>query len=377
MTRAGLAVIAVAACGRVGFVAVERGDAPSAMHRVLYAATSAPDELDAFAIAPGDGSLAPLPATPVAAGTAMVSALAIDPLGAFVVVAGTGAPGLATFAVDATTGVPSLVATTDTTTYTAFHTGMFAVTIEPLGRFVYTGDAEDNDFALALDRSTGALSLVAFEHVNATATFAVADARGRFLVTPGEGTSCAIQVTAIDQATGQLGPPVQYAPPVCLTDALRATLDTTATHVYVAENGNCAVFGYPIDPITGAVAVTTPVAGSDQFDGFDCFYDVELHPSGQWLYGAMSGVVVLGIDPATGAIAPRGAAGANTAADTSIIRIVLDPGGAFAYGISTSDALIYGYAIDAATGALAPTPGSPYAAAGKVVDLAIGSALVQ
>jgi 6-phosphogluconolactonase (cycloisomerase 2 family) len=337
---------------------------------VLYVATQTPDELFAFAISSVDGSLTPLPGSPIASPAATPTAIAIDPHSAFAIVAGSGAPSLAMFALDPTTGAPVALATAATN-------GFAGVTLAPSGQFAYAGDTHDTDYAFAIDRATGAATLVDSVPVQAGASFAVVDPAGRFLVTPGDNVSCGIAVSPIDPATGGLGTAAFYRPAACLLIAIRAAIDAGGTHLYVADEGNCTIYGYPIDPTTGAVSCAAPVAGSGPQEGRDCFFDVELHPSGRWMYAALGGVVVVGLDASTGAIGALAAPGPNTVADGSIFRLVLDPGGAFAYGISTNNARIYGYSIDVTSGALAPAPGSPYAAAGVAIDLAISNARFQ
>ena len=89
-------------------------------------------------------------------------------------------------------------------------------------------------------------------------------------------------------------------------------------------------------------------------------------PSGKFAYVANSNsnnVSAYAIDAASGALTP--VKGSPFAAGITPFSVTVDPTGKFAYVASYGSDNLYGYAIDASTGALRPLSGSPFADMGS------------
>jgi 6-phosphogluconolactonase (cycloisomerase 2 family) len=368
----------VVGCGRLHFDAIASGDGAQSTGHVLYAAATKPDEVFAFAIL-ADGSLSELPGSPVATKATTVTSLAADPAGQFLVVGGypttTQPPTLATFAIGAS-GLPSQIADTD---YTASATQ--AVAFEPTGHYFYTGDYGDREYQFTLNRTTGTLTYDATTVTPSLGQFLAIDPSGRFLLTPGGGTS-GITVSTIAGGTGALGAPVGYLP-AGLDDAVSLAIDASSHHVYAANDSTCGLYAYAFNPASGVLA-TASLPGTPQT--IQCFVSVTLAPSGRFVYAGTRatsglGTYMMAVDATTGGLMlqPPTTGAANTAADGAVATLTFDPSGAFAYGISTdpehgtygAPPRIYGYAVDSTTGALSALPRSPFTASGDLAALAI------
>ncbi|MCC7038892.1 MAG: beta-propeller fold lactonase family protein, partial [Burkholderiales bacterium] len=120
----------------------------------------------------------------------------------------------------------------------------------------------------------------------------------------------------------------------------------------------------------------TPAPGSPFATGGAPASAIAVDPSGTFLYSVAtddSGVTAFAIDAATGALTRI--AGSPFATAPNPLAVVVDPTGRFVYvatqAYKTFASTISAYAIDADTGALAPLPGSPYAAPDHASALAV------
>jgi 6-phosphogluconolactonase len=169
----------------------------------------------------------------------------------------------------------------------------------------------------------------------------------------------------------QPGTPAQS----CLVSAGNGTAGTTdVTNVavvcrtigqfaYTANNGSGNVSGFAINPTTGAL---TPIPGNPVAAG-PSPAQVALAPNGKFAYVATSSgrqIAAFSIDPTSGALTPI----AGSPFATPFVQgqpypgIAVNSQSTFLYIASLNDGEIAGFAINAASGALAPVPGSPYAA---------------
>ncbi|MCC6198423.1 MAG: beta-propeller fold lactonase family protein [Burkholderiales bacterium] len=130
---------------------------------------------------------------------------------------------------------------------------------------------------------------------------------------------------------------------------------------------------YRYDP----VALTlTPAPGSPFATGGAPVDSFAIDPSGTFLYAVSinnNAVAAFAIDAATGALTRLAGSPYPTAANPSSVAV--DPTGRFVYvatsAFKTFASTISAYAIDAATGALAPLPGSPYAVPDYAYSVAV------
>jgi 6-phosphogluconolactonase len=124
---------------------------------------------------------------------------------------------------------------------------------------------------------------------------------------------------------------------------------------YLGEDrfANSLIAGFRVDPASGAL---TPLVDSP-FDLGAPGETFTVHPSGGYLYLLSYGSIVgVAIDPSAGRL--LGAVpGSPSVTDAG--RLIVSPDGQSLYGVDEILGL-WGYHVDASTGALTPLPGSPF-----------------
>ena len=250
----------------------------------------------------------------------------------------------------------------------------FAVTVDPMGRFVYVANSGANTVsAYTINSSTGTLSAVPGSPFAAGNTpFSVTvDPSGQFAYVANNGQSGESTVSAytIDHSTGALRA-VAGSPFAAGHFPDSVTVDPSGRFAYVSNQclfSGCSVgnvSAYTIDSSTGALR---EVAGSP-FPAGDTPRSVAVDPSGQFAYVASRGgnVSAYTVNSSTGALRP--VAGSPFAAGTDPVSMTVDPSGRFAYvanQCNPSDCQkgnVSAYTINTSTGALRAVSGSPFAA---------------
>ncbi len=354
-------------------IAVSAGAAPvTYTPRTLYGASSS--GIEAFSISPGSGALAELAASPFSPGIAY-DAVTSDPEGRFCYAAASGFNAVSAFTSDPSTGALTAVAGSP------FPAGgaPSAVSTDPSGRFVYVANSASNDVsAFAIDPGTGALSPIAgspYPTGQAPYTLSI-DPTGRFLYA-GSYVSSNITAFSIDPRTGALTPvsgspfpgPSNPGPP--FPRQWGSTVDPSGRFAYFTSP--TSVFAYAIDGGSGAL---TAIAGSP-FPTGNSALGISASPSGGFAYvgaydHALGNYAAFGYAiGAGGALAPL--AGSPFSAGPGPFEIaysgVIDASGRFLYLATDFDQTIVAYALDPATGALAPVAGSPFPTRLDVVAL--------
>jgi DNA-binding beta-propeller fold protein YncE len=176
------------------------------------------------------------------------------------------------------------------------------------------------------------------------------------------GASNGVFGYTINPTTGALTA-ISGSPFATGTNPGSVAVDATGKFAYVT-NGlgllSNTVSGYTINPTTGAL---TPISGSP-FTAGSSPWSVAVDPTGKFAYvtnlgtipGTVSGYT---IDPSTGALTPI--SGSPFAAGTTPRSVAVDPTGKFAYVANANSNNVSGYRIDPTTGALTPISGSPFA----------------
>ncbi|MCC7041907.1 MAG: beta-propeller fold lactonase family protein, partial [Burkholderiales bacterium] len=169
--------------------------------------------------------------------------------------------------------------------------------------------------------------------------------------------------------------PVPVAFPKACSPQRFAAVHPSQRLIYIATSGGPQGFicAFRFDP----VALTlTPAPGSPFATGGEPVRSFAIDPSGTFLYAVgndNSAAVAFTIDPTTGALTKLAGSPYPTAANP--MSLAVDPSGRFVYVATSANktfaSTISAYAIDAATGALTPLPGSPY----KVPDSAYALAM--
>jgi 6-phosphogluconolactonase len=173
------------------------------------------------------------------------------------------------------------------------------------------------------------------------------------------GPDASLAPFTIAAATGELtaGSLVQLAPSEAISPLL---VDPTGRFLYLPGPAPL-IYGYAIDPVSGSLtampgspfAVATAGVGSLSSD-----------PGGRFLYISTAAnaaspsvsVVIAAIDSATGALSSTNLAPTviNITELGFADPVTIDPSGHFAYIIAGNPVGLYGYTVNAATGALTP-----------------------
>lgn len=227
--------------------------------------------------------------------------------------------------------------------------------------FMYALPRANGDiYIFSVDLATGALADAGMFSLPAIPWFATPGIRGTALYVGSRQTSM-LYTLRVDTETGALSlidqDPTSARPEI-------GVVHPNGGSLYIADDrltGAQGVFGYAInadDTLTAISGSPWPHAAVTRTNS------VEVHPNGQWLY-ALSGGVLYGY-----AIAANGSLAVvpSIAYDTfdAPWDIVIEPSGKFGF-VAPDAGPIPGFTINASTGALTTTPGSPFPSGGGTV----------
>jgi 6-phosphogluconolactonase len=146
-------------------------------------------------------------------------------------------------------------------------------------------------------------------------------------------------------------------------------IDPHGNYLLYVANFDRGVYGYTIDFDTGALS---PVPGSPfHAQNSTRALSLAMDPQSKFLYAGddLSGITVFGVDWASGHLALYGT---WLPAPDYPFSMAVDPTGKFLYATDTYGDEIFGYIIDAATGALTGVYNSPFATGSSANDIAFG-----
>ena len=282
----------------------------------------------------------------------------------FAYVASTSSNSIAGYSIDATTGALTPMAQSP---FAA--AGPRFVAVAPSGQQALVGDGNSPSVSVyAIDAASGTLTSVTgspFAAGNGSSAAAIDPTDGFIYVTNlTDGTVSAYSYNASNGALTAVAssPFAAGRSPSSVSMTLDRSLYALGQFVYVANNGSNNVSAYVADSSKGSL---TTVKGSPFATG-NAPTSVAVDPSSQFVYvtNQMDGTIsALKIDLTStnpGALAP--VPGSPFAAGSSPVAIALDAYDRFAYVANRGDGTISGYAINTATGALSPIAGSPFAA---------------
>jgi 6-phosphogluconolactonase (cycloisomerase 2 family) len=350
-------------------LAVTKGTTPVTYSpRFAYVANLGSNNVSAHTINATTGALTAI-GSPIATGTRPIS-VTVDPSGKFAYVANDGSNNVSAFTINAASGALSAVAGSPF----AAGTRPLSVAVDPSGRFVYvanvgSGVADPGTVsAYTMNPTTGALSAVAGSPFAAGGgpDAVVVDPTGRFLYVanygfPGSGT---VSAYTINPATGVLAAVSGSPFPSGGSGSDSVTVDSSGRFVYVTNLLSDTVTAYTINAATGAL---TRIGTQDLVVTNARPVSITMNPARGFVYlaTACGNVWAFSINTTSGVLtridsAPGGLCFAFRDAPNATI---VDPSGRFVYNVdySIGDS-VSGYTIDAATGALTPVSGSPFAA---------------
>jgi 6-phosphogluconolactonase (cycloisomerase 2 family) len=280
------------------------------------------DEIRGYAINPTDGSLTEVPGSRLPAAGWNPVAITLDPLGRFVYMANYGSNDVSAYAIEAATG--SVAAVSGSPFAAGGNPNSLAV--EPTGRFLYVAnEASDSVSAYSIDARTGALTSLQGSPFPAglTATSIAIHPSGRFAYVANLHAN-QVSAFAIDGRSGELTkvPGSPYRAGAFPTSVI---VEPSGRFAYVTNSDSNTISAYSVDPDTGAL---TNIAGSP-FPAGAGPYTGKADPSGKHLYisdNAAGGISVYAIDATSGRLtsipgSPFTASGSGGAGTYSITMI--------------------------------------------------------
>ena len=216
--------------------------------------------------------------------------------------------------------------------------------------------------AFPFNSSTGALG-AGFQ---ATSTFTatdpsanmVSDPAGKFLFACGLGNS-STEAFSIDAKTGVLTPISDSTLPLQGFPGCTLSMDPTSTFLYIATSAGVSAF--TVNPATG---VLSSIAGSPFSDG-SVLRESAMDPFGKFLYAISNNttsntISVFSINSSSGALAPVVGSPFQMTINGLAYSAVVHPSGKFLYVSFPQSEEIAAWSINTSTGAITAVPGSPF-----------------
>jgi 6-phosphogluconolactonase len=231
----------------------------------------------------------------------------------------------------------------------------------PASEFLYAA-SQNGITAFPFNSSTGALG-AGFQ---ATSTFTaadplanmVSDPAGKFLFACGLGNS-STEAFSINAETGALVPISGSKIPLPGFAGCTLSIDPTGKFLYIVTSTGVSAF--TVNPTTG---VLSSVAGSPFSDG-SVLRESAIVPSGKFLYAlsnntTLNTILVFTINSSSGALTPIPGSPFQLAINGIGYSVVVHPSGKFLYVSFPQSEEIAAWSINASTGAITVVQGSPF-----------------
>jgi 6-phosphogluconolactonase len=330
--------------------------------RFVYVANRGSNNISAFTVDAGNGTLAAIAGSPFAAGNLPV-ALAVDPTGTYAYVVNQTDATISAFTIDRASG--ALVSVNGSPFATG--TSPTSVAIDPSSSFVYVTNGGANTVsAYAITAGSGALTaLTGSPFATGTLPDSVAvqpfdiGLVGVLVANESDGT---VSVFSIDNNTSHNGALSANGSPFPAGNSPRAlTIDPSGQFIYLADATSNTLSGFSGSTADGVPASNGSAITGSPFATGSNPSSVAVDPLDNFVYVANQGsnnISAFALNAATGAL--TSIAGSPFAAGTQPSAVAVDPTGMFAYVANAGSDTVSVYAIDATTGALSPISGSPF-----------------
>lgn len=318
-----------------------------------------------LALAPGGGSPGgPLPPAATSKNVVYLS---------YKIDSGTTCTGyIAGYQIDASTG--GVTALSGSPWNVGSDSGLGALAVTPSGKFIYAANNFSNGtktvntvVGFSVNASTGALTQLTGGPWNTQTgpTSVAIDTAGKYLYVANTNPA-SVSGFSIDQTTGALTP-ITGSPWSVGTNPQSIVIDKSGKYIYVINMTGCSISGFRITEATG---VLTALSGSPWSVGANTFPKrAAIDTSGKYLYVTSNAVIsatgygrVYGysIDASSGALTQITGSPWSTNR-TEPRAIIVDTTGAYLYVADYSYAELSAFSIDAASGVLTQLTGSPLA----------------
>jgi 6-phosphogluconolactonase len=252
--------------------------------------------------------------------------------------------------------------------------GGFGIAANPSASFLYSSNDTAGGVAGFSINQTGALSVVngspfllpndpPYSNLNNVDSLAMHPS-GQFLYAP-DSPANEVVAFAIDSPTGVLTP-ISGSPFPAGSQPEQLVVTPSGQFLYASDDpdaGTGGIWGFTINSSNGAL---TTIPGSPFATLTGANPDgLVIHPSGKFLYSAVpygNSIEAFTIDQISGALTemPGSPFTLGVGASPIAFSIAQDPAGKFLYALGSEDGQIYGFTVDANSGALTPAAGSPY-----------------
>jgi len=348
----------------VSIVTLAGGCQPASMfaYVVSHVCGSCPGYVSGYSVNASTGALTAIAGKPFATGLGPLQDVAVTPSGRFLYVTNYGSGDISGYSVDASTGKLTPVPGSP---FAAGSSVDLGVAIDPSGKFLYVTlpSTPPNSVAgFTIDPSTGALTAIPGSPFPAgTFPWAVAvTPLGGFVYVVNSGSDN-LSAYSMHPTTGALTP-VPGSPFATGKLPESVAVDALGGFVYVANTHGNTVSGYSV---TGAGELT-PIPGSPFATGLgpvSVAVGLEITSTGSttsaasFVYVAIGGGGVWGysVNASTGALTPVPGSPFATGVDPS--GVTVDPSGRFVYVSNYFSQNVSSYTVDAISGALTPIPG--------------------
>ncbi len=181
-----------------------------------------------------------------------------------------------------------------------------------------------------------------------------ADASNRFVFCPHTGEVNKIDQYVFNAETGRLSPnqPASVSMPGENIGPRHFQFHPTGEWVYFVNEQGGSITGYTMDPEKGTLTPFETVSTLPKdYEGKNSCADIEIHPSGKFLYASNRGhdsIACFAIDPEGGALIPLG----QVPTETTPRSFNIEPGGDFLIAAGQKSGNLLVYRIDLETGKL-------------------------
>ena len=324
--------------------------------KFAYTANNGDGTISAYTIDPNTGALTAVSGSPYPDGTAP-AAVSLAPNGKFAFSASSNGTQVYAYTINQTTGQLNAVAGSPFGTGFAVGSTYPDIAVDSQSAHLYLASAGDNEVAgFAIDSTTGVLTPLAGSPYPAGAGAGAIPAfspDGKYLYVMDQ-TANTVSGYSINATSGVL---------TALPGGAVATGSTpdwiaftpNGNYAYVANSGQDTISAYSVS--SGVLTpLATPTFATDEHP-----QDLTIDATGTHLYAP----VALGTSPGAVDAFTINADGTlsnmtSTPAGVTPVFLAIDPAAPYAYVASKGGAEVYGYSIDATTGALTALPSSPF-----------------
>jgi 6-phosphogluconolactonase len=261
--------------------------------------------VSAYSIDAATGALAPVPGSPFTVGSNPV-AIAVSPSGQYIYIVNEGSANVSALAIDASTGALAPIPGSPFSTVLPYsEPNTIAIDLTNTYAFVSNGVDLTSNVSFRIDPISGALIYAQY------ADPYVAGAGPAHLIFAPSGDLYEVDIggsVLVYTINFTFGDPIlidEYPSPTGISEANDIELDPSGKFLYIPDLGGSQIVGFTVDSATGALTPMTQAFAAMPKPRY-----ITIDPSGKYAYvTALDGsanIFGFALDPSTGALAPIG-----------------------------------------------------------------------